>query len=109
MGQPTFTTTAPRLGNLSQSWLSERTSAFRRERRVSRRRPWILSPARIGTKSRHLHLSKSEMSERPLSTDLQKDEDHAFRKVKLRVDEVQGKNCLTNFHGLDFTSDKLRS
>jgi len=40
---------------------------------------------------------------------LQKDEDHAFRKVKLRVDEVQGKNCLTNFHGLDFTSDKLRS
>lgn len=41
--------------------------------------------------------------------DLQKDEDHAFRKVKLRVDEVQGNNCLTNFHGLDFTSDKLRS
>ena len=41
--------------------------------------------------------------------DLQKDEEHAFRKVKLRVDEVQGKNCLTNFHGLDFTSDKLRS
>merc|ERR1712144_83144 len=41
--------------------------------------------------------------------DLQKDEDHAFRKVKLRVDEVQGRNCLTNFHGLDFTSDKLRS
>ena len=41
--------------------------------------------------------------------DLQNDEDHAFRKVKLRVDEIQGKNCLTNFHGLDFTSDKLRS
>ncbi|RMY25370.1 hypothetical protein D0867_00791, partial [Hortaea werneckii] len=41
--------------------------------------------------------------------DLQKDEDHSFRKVKLRVDEVQGKNCLTNFHGMDFTQDKLRS
>ena len=41
--------------------------------------------------------------------DLQKDEDHAFRKIKLRVDEVSGKNCLTNFHGLDFTTDKLRS
>ncbi|KAK9377298.1 40S ribosomal protein eS1 [Lipomyces chichibuensis] len=36
-------------------------------------------------------------------------EDHAFRKVKLRIDEIQGKNALTNFHGLDFTSDKLRS
>jgi len=41
--------------------------------------------------------------------DLNKDEDQAFRKIKLRVDDVQGKNCLTNFHGMDFTSDKLRS
>jgi len=41
--------------------------------------------------------------------DLTKDEDHGFRKIKLRIDEVQGKNCLTNFHGMDFTSDKLRS
>ncbi|CAI7263566.1 BBT_collapsed_G0040380.mRNA.1.CDS.1 [Saccharomyces cerevisiae] len=30
--------------------------------------------------------------------DLQGSEDHSFRKVKLRVDEVQGKNLLTNFH-----------
>ncbi|CAG8622297.1 1888_t:CDS:2 [Paraglomus brasilianum] len=35
--------------------------------------------------------------------------DQAFRKIKLRVDEVQGKNLLTNFHGMDFTPDKLRS
>ncbi|MCJ1326305.1 ribosomal 40S subunit protein S1B [Thelotrema lepadinum] len=41
--------------------------------------------------------------------DLQKDEDHSFVKVKLRVDEVQGKDCLSNFLGLDFTSDKIRS
>ncbi|KAK7061653.1 ribosomal S3Ae family-domain-containing protein [Favolaschia claudopus] len=41
--------------------------------------------------------------------DLNKDEEQSFRKIKLRVDEVQGKNCLTNFHGMDFTSDKLRS
>jgi small subunit ribosomal protein S3Ae len=41
--------------------------------------------------------------------DLNKDEEQAFRKIKLRVDEVQGKNCLTNFHGMDITSDKLRS
>ncbi|ABN66667.1 40S ribosomal protein S3aE (S1) [Scheffersomyces stipitis CBS 6054] len=41
--------------------------------------------------------------------DLQGSEDHSYRNVKLRVDEVQGKNLLTNFHGLSFTSDKLRS
>merc|ERR1712007_5872 len=41
--------------------------------------------------------------------DLQGSEDHSYRKVKLRVDEVQGKNLLTNFHGMDFTTDKLKS
>ncbi|KAF9498421.1 putative S-phase-specific ribosomal protein cyc07 [Pleurotus eryngii] len=41
--------------------------------------------------------------------DLNKEEDLSFRKIKLRIDEVQGKNCLTNFHGMDFTSDKIRS
>jgi small subunit ribosomal protein S3Ae len=41
--------------------------------------------------------------------DLNQNEEQAFKKIKLKVEEVQGKNCLTNFHGLDFTSDKIRS
>lgn len=41
--------------------------------------------------------------------DLKGSEDYAARRIRLRVDEVQGGNVLTNFHGLDFTSDKLRS
>jgi len=41
--------------------------------------------------------------------DLQGDEDQAFRKVRLRAEDVQGKNVLTNFWGMDFTTDKLRS
>lgn len=28
--------------------------------------------------------------------DLNKDDENAFRKIKLRVDAIQGKNCLTN-------------
>ncbi|KAG4306292.1 hypothetical protein PORY_000280 [Pneumocystis oryctolagi] len=41
--------------------------------------------------------------------DLQKDEEYAFRKIKLQIADVQGKNCLTNFYGMSMTSDKLRS
>jgi small subunit ribosomal protein S3Ae len=40
--------------------------------------------------------------------DLQNDE-VAFRKFKLIAEDVQGKNCLTNFHGMDLTSDKMCS
>ena len=36
-------------------------------------------------------------------------EDDAFRKFKLKVEEVQGTDCLTNFYAMDLTSDKLRS
>merc|ERR1711890_155494 len=38
--------------------------------------------------------------------DLNKDDENSFRKVSLRVDEVQGKACLTNFNGMDFTKKR---
>ncbi|KAK7832852.1 40s ribosomal protein s3a, partial [Quercus suber] len=41
--------------------------------------------------------------------DLQNDEEHAYRKIRLRAEDVQGRNVLTNFWGMDFTTDKLRS
>jgi len=41
--------------------------------------------------------------------DLQNNEADAHRKMKLRVEDVQGKNCLTNFWGMDLTTDKVRS
>lgn len=40
--------------------------------------------------------------------DLQDDE-VAFRKFKMIAEDVQGKHVLTNFHGMDLTTDKLRS
>jgi small subunit ribosomal protein S3Ae len=41
--------------------------------------------------------------------DLQKDEDQAHRKIKLRCEDVQGKDVITTFYGMDLTTDKLRS
>jgi len=43
--------------------------------------------------------------------DLQVDSDaeRSFRKFKLISEDVQGHNVLTNFHGMNFTTDKLRS
>merc|ERR1711972_564478 len=41
--------------------------------------------------------------------DLNNDEDQAYKKVKLCIEEVQGRNCLTDFHGLTLTRDKLYS
>merc|ERR1712021_257406 len=39
--------------------------------------------------------------------DLNKSEDDSFRKIRLRVEDVQGNQCLTNFWGMSFTTDKL--
>lgn len=43
--------------------------------------------------------------------DLQNDQDaeRSFRKFRLIAEDVQGHNVLTNFHGMDLTTDKLRS
>jgi len=41
--------------------------------------------------------------------DLNKNEAVSWRKIKLCVEDVQGYNCLTNFHGMDMTRDKLCS
>jgi small subunit ribosomal protein S3Ae len=41
--------------------------------------------------------------------DLQKADDLDYRKVKLVGEEVQGKQLLTNFYGMDMTRDKLCS
>merc|ERR1712222_240142 len=41
--------------------------------------------------------------------DLNQNEAMSYRKVRLCVEDVQGFNCLLNFHGMDMTRDKLCS
>jgi len=51
-----------------------------------------------GLKGRVLELNLADL--------LVDQEDLAYKKVKLCVEEVQGRNCLTDFHAMDFTRDK---
>jgi small subunit ribosomal protein S3Ae len=41
--------------------------------------------------------------------DLNGDDDQAYKKIKLCIEDVQGRNCLTDFHGMELTRDKLCS
>jgi len=36
-------------------------------------------------------------------------EDLAYKKIRLCIEEIQGRNCLTDFHGMELTRDKLNS
>lgn len=69
----------------------------------------------VVSKSQGLKLARDSLVGRVVEVsqaDLNKDKDasdDAFRKFKLKVEEIQGMNCLTNFYGMDLTTDKLRS
>ncbi|KAL3317997.1 40S ribosomal protein S3-1 [Cichlidogyrus casuarinus] len=41
--------------------------------------------------------------------DLDKPESETYRKFALQIENVQGRNCYTNFHGMQITRDKLCS
>merc|ERR1712070_690046 len=115
----------------SQTWLLGKTSASPRARRDPRRRSSIRSHRRTGTTSRrHLFFTNpicgKTLASRTKGTklssdalkgrvcevslgDLKQNEDDAYRKIRLRIEDVQGKQVLCNFWGMDFTTDKLRS
>jgi small subunit ribosomal protein S3Ae len=67
----------------------------------------------IATKTQGTKVARDTLMGRIIEVslgDLKKDtEEEAFRKFKLRVEDVNGFNCLTQFHGMDIATDKLRS
>jgi len=61
------------------------------------------------TKTQGTKIASEEMKGRVFEVnlaDLNLDEDQAFKKIRLCVEDVQGRNCLTDFHGMDLTRDK---
>lgn len=67
----------------------------------------------IATKTQGIKIARDTLMGRVFELslgDLKEDtEAEAFRKFKLRVEEVNGFNCLTQFHGMELSTDKLRS
>jgi len=67
----------------------------------------------IATKTQGTKIARDSLMGRIFEVslgDLKTDgEDDAYRKFKLKVEDVNGQNCLTQFWGMDLTSDKLRS
>merc|ERR1711865_442967 len=64
------------------------------------------------TRTQGTKIATEELKGRVLElnlADLNNDEDQSYKKIKLCIEEVQGKNCLTDFHGMDLTRDKQMS
>jgi small subunit ribosomal protein S3Ae len=67
----------------------------------------------IATKTQGKKLARDTLMNRVIKVslgDLKVDgEEDAFRQFKLKVNAIQGKQCLTNFYGMDMATDKLKS
>jgi small subunit ribosomal protein S3Ae len=80
------------------------------------RAPSIFATRTVGktlvNRSQGTHIAADSLKGRVLEVnlaDLTANEEANFKNFKLKIEEVQGKHCLTNFFGMNFTTDKLRS
>ncbi|XP_063932578.1 small ribosomal subunit protein eS1-like [Zophobas morio] len=80
------------------------------------RAPTLFSNRFVGktlvTKSQGKRIASDDLKGRVYEVclaDLQNNEDLSYRKIKLICEEVQGSTCLLNYHGMNLTTDKLRS
>jgi small subunit ribosomal protein S3Ae len=72
---------------------------------LSRDAKWLVLCAEIaseGLKGRVFEVSLADLQD-------DKDAERSFRKFKLIAEDVQGRNVLCNFNGMDLTTDRLRS
>jgi len=93
------------------------TDPFIRKEWYDLKAPTVFPNRQVGrtlcTKTTGIKVAKDSLMGRVVEVSLAdlkpNTEDDSFRKFKLKVQDVQGRQCLTNFHGMDMTTDKLRS
>ncbi len=51
---------------------------------------------------------KGRVFESSLGDLIKLDDEDSYRKFRFVCEDVQGRHCLTNFHGMDITTDRLR-
>lgn len=86
---------------VKKDWYDVKSPAYFSERLVCRtpvNRTAGMKNAADGLKGRVFDVSLADLN----------NDESTYRKIKLFAEDVQGKNLLTNFHGMDFTTDKLR-
>lgn len=96
--------------------LKKKVDAFARKDWFDIKAPSMFDKRNVGktlvNRSQGLFNCNDSLKNRVLElsvADLNGNQEDSYRKIKLQVQEIQGKKCLTNFYGMDFTSDKLRS
>merc|ERR1712176_381471 len=89
---------------------------FKNKHKYEIRAPSYFSERKVGytiaTKTTGNKLASDNLKGRVFQVslaDLKKQEDQGHRLIKLRVEDVQDRRVLTNFYGLQLTTDKLRS
>lgn len=84
-----------------KDWYDVKAPGFFAERQVCKT---------VVNRSAGLKIASEELKGRVFEVslaDLNRDEDQGYRKIRLIVEEIQGRECLTNFHGMDFARDRL--
>jgi len=92
------------------------TDPFRRKQWYVIKAPGMFMESTVGrtpvNKTAGTKLSRDALMGRVFKVslgDLNNDEDMSYRNIHLIVEDVQGEEVLTNFHGMSFASHKLKS
>jgi len=106
----------PRISKSKKGGKKKIVDPFTRKDWYDIRAPAVFENRNVGktlvNRSAGTHIAADHLKGRVLEVnlaDLTNNEESNHKNFKLKVEDVQGKQCLTNFYGMNFTTDKLRS